>query len=197
VSGARVFRDLDMTEASILPATFYDRPVEQVARDLLGALLVSGTGEARTSGVIVETEAYGGPDDLASHAAFRKTGVVEYMYGPAGTIYVYLAYGMYPCLNIVTGPAGEPSAVLIRAVSIRSPNRDDRSASGPGRLGRFLGIDVSWNGASITRPDFCIARSDDPPVRIETGPRVGVKRGDGRNWRFLMPDHPAVSRARR
>lgn len=180
----------------ILNASFYDGPVEQVARDLLGARL-HATGETGAIvGEIVEVEAYGGPEDLASHSAFRRTGLVQYMYGPPGTIYVYKAYGMYPCFNVVTGPDGQASAVLIRALSIIRPESDDRSASGPGRLGRYIGLDTDRNGHRLTVPPFWITRPEAIAGEIASGPRVGVKRGDHRHWRFAIAGHPAVSRPR-
>jgi DNA-3-methyladenine glycosylase len=181
---------------SPLPVSFYDRPVEQVARDLLGSRLCVDHGEIWLEAVIVETEAYGGPEDLASHAAFRRTGLVRYMHGPPGTFYIYAAYGMYPCLNLVTGPHGDPSAVLIRAASITEPEPDDRTASGPGRLGRAIGLSVDHNGLLATDPPFWISGSSAPPGQIASGPRVGVKRGDHRHWRFAIVGHPAVSRPR-
>lgn len=179
-----------------MPASFYDRQVEQVARDLLGAVLRAQTGQQTLIGRIVETEAYGGPEDLASHAAFRKTGLVRYMHGPPGSIYVYTAYGMYPCLNLVTGPDGEPSAVLIRAVSLIEPELDDRTASGPGRLGRAMGLSVDHNGTMATGSPISIIQGELPVPEIAAGPRVGVKRGDNRHWRFAIPGHAAVSRPR-
>jgi DNA-3-methyladenine glycosylase len=181
---------------SALPASFYDRPVEQVARDLLGASLHAQAGDRAVVGQIVETEAYGGPDDLASHAAFRKSGLVRFMFGPPGSLYVYTAYGMYPCLNLVTGPDGEASAVLIRAISLVKPEPDDRTASGPGRLGRAIGLSVDHNGLPATGQPLSICQGESTVVEIVSGPRVGVKRGDHRHWRFAIPGHPAVSRPR-
>ncbi len=111
-----------MTAASrILPRDFYARPVHDVARDLLGALLVRilprrGGRMTRLAGRIVEVEAYDGPDDLASHASKGRTRRTEVMFGEAGHAYVYLVYGMHHCLNVVTGPVGYPAAVLIRAL---------------------------------------------------------------------------------
>ena len=184
-----------MIQAPLQPS-FYDRPAEQVARDLLGARLHAESESGLITGQIVETEAYGRPEDLASHAAFRKSGLVRYMSGPPGSIYVYTAYGMYPCLNLVAGPDGEPSAVLIRAVSLTCPEHDDRSASGPGRLGRAIGLSVEQNGALATGPPLWITPAGSDVGEIATGPRVGVRRGDHRHWRFAIAGHPAVSRPR-
>jgi DNA-3-methyladenine glycosylase len=182
--------------ARSLPTDFYDRPVETVARELLGAWLVSRSGEELVAGIIVETEAYGGEDDLASHAAFRRNGVVRWMYGPPGTLYVYKAYGMYPCLNVVTGPEGTPSAVLVRAISLVHPSTDQQSASGPGRLGRLIGLDLSHNGHPLDRPPIWVQPGDDQPGELVAARRVGVNRGDHRHWRFAWRGHPAVSRPR-
>src|SRR5690606_27538077 len=139
--------------ARALGASFYERPVVDVARDLLGCLLVSQHDGITTAGLIVETEAYAGPDDPASHAAFRRNGTVTAMWGPPGRAYVYLAYGVYPCFNVVTGPEGEAAAVLIRAIApvagiehmaVRRGGADGpRLASGPGRLAVALGITLA------------------------------------------------------
>jgi DNA-3-methyladenine glycosylase len=178
----------------VLPESFYVRPVEQVAHDLLGACLNAETLEGQVRGIIVETEAYGGPDDLASHAAFRKSGYVKHMWGPPGTVYVYKAYGMYPCLNIVTGTDGEAAAVLVRAISVLEPEPDNKIASGPGRLGRVIGLSTRHNGLMIYERPYWITPAKQAPSEVAIGPRVGVKRGDHRHWRFAIPDHPAVSR---
>lgn len=191
-------RGLGLTQMrTALPTGFYNRPVEQVARGLLGACLHACIDGNHLIGMIVETEAYGGSDDLASHASFRRSGVVHAMWGPPGTLYVYKAFGMYPCFNIVTGPEGEPAAVLVRAISIQHPESDDRSASGPGRLGRYIGLDLGHNGHDLTQPPFWIAPGREPSAEVRTAQRVGVKRGDGRDWRFAISGHPAVSRPRR
>lgn len=179
--------------SDLLPTTFYEGPAEQVARDLLGAHLHACVEGQEIIGMIVETEAYGGAEDLASHASFRKNGVVQAMWGPPGTLYVYRAFGMYPCFNVVTGPKGEPSAVLIRAMSIQSPDPDDRAASGPGRLGRRLGLSTEHNGHHLSAPPFWIGPGHTPLADVRAGARVGVKRGDGRLWRFALAGHPAVS----
>jgi DNA-3-methyladenine glycosylase len=188
--------ETDFERRSCLPPEFYDRPVEIVARDLLGSGLVAINGGETIAGVIVETEAYGDEGDHASHAAFRRTGLVQAMWGPPGTLYVYKAYGMYPCFNVVTGPEGIPSAVLIRAMRILQPQRDDRAASGPGRLGRSIGLDIRHNGHHLTRPPFLINVGTLDSFDVTTGTRVGVKRGDQRPWRFAIAGHPAVSRPR-
>jgi DNA-3-methyladenine glycosylase len=188
------------SSTAALPRAFYDRNVEQVARDLLGTTLVARHGNVHVRGTIVETEAYGGADDPASHASFRKNGVVTAMWGSPGTLYVYAAFGVYPCFNVVTGEDGVPSAVLIRALSLWHPEIDNRVARGPGRLGRTIGLEIKHNTHPLDRSPYWIEPS---PVHfdlfvndVETGTRVGVNRDDGRPWRFWIPEHPAVSRSR-
>ncbi|WP_273031968.1 DNA-3-methyladenine glycosylase [Sphaerobacter thermophilus] len=189
--------------ARALGASFYERPVVDVARDLLGCLLVSQHDGITTAGLIVETEAYAGPDDPASHAAFRRNGTVTAMWGPPGRAYVYLAYGVYPCFNVVTGPEGEAAAVLIRAIApvagiehmaVRRGGADGpRLASGPGRLAVALGITLADNGRALDGPPLWI-QPGAPPDCIAAGPRIGVRRGDQRPWRFGIAGHPLLSR---
>jgi DNA-3-methyladenine glycosylase len=179
-----------------LPVDFFERPVEQVARDLLGACLHAQTDSGILIGRIVETEAYGGPEDPASHAAFRKSGYVRYMWGPPRSLYVYKAYGVYPCFNVVTGEEGNASAVLLRALEILTPEHDVKSASGPGRLGRTIDLDTSHNGHLLIEPPFWFSEPTEPADEIATAVRVGVKRGEPLQWRFAIPGHPAVSRPR-
>lgn len=186
-----------------LPVDFYLAPVEEVARALLGCLLISDRSDGCAAGVIVETEAYGGFDDPASHASFRRNGVVRAMWGPPGTAYVYRAYGVYPCFNVVTGPLGEPSAVLIRAIEpvagldlIRSrlpTTAADRIGAGPGKLSLALGVTLADNGRPLDRSPLLIAPGA-PVDAIVSGPRIGVRRGTDRPWRFGVAGHRALSR---
>jgi DNA-3-methyladenine glycosylase len=182
-----------------LPAAFYDRPVTSVARDLIGATLVSEQAGTLVAGRIVETEAYGDERDPASHASFRKNGLVRAMWGAPGTLYVYTAYGLYPCFNAVTGPKGEAGAVLIRALEILHPEFDcgQRSgvASGPGRVGRAIALTVSANGASLRQRPIWV-QGGEFTCEIVTAPRVGVRRGTEVHWRFAVLGHHAVSRPR-
>jgi DNA-3-methyladenine glycosylase len=187
-----------------LPRRFYLRPARAVARDLLGCVLVARRGPTITAGRIVETEAYLGPEDAASHAAFRP-GSRALFYGEGGYAYVYLNYGMHCCLNAVAGRAGHPGCVLIRAlepvVGLRAMARrrgvakdSPRLASGPGNLTRALRVGVRDNGADLTAGRLTI----EPPVeprdfRIASGPRVGITRAVGRRLRFWIADNPCVS----
>ena len=128
-----------------IPRSFYQQPTLDVARQLLGKYLAREHGDGTTIGRIVETEAYIGPQDLACHASKGRTRRTEVMFGPAGVAYVYLIYGMYHCLNVVTEREEFPSAVLIRAIEI-----DGELIDGPGRLCRALQIDRSLNLADLT-----------------------------------------------
>jgi DNA-3-methyladenine glycosylase len=173
----------------VLGREFYARDGRVVARELLGKVLVAPRGRAR----IVETEAYHGPHDGASHARRGPTPRAKIMFGPPGVAYVYLIYGMYSCLNAVCGEDGFPSAVLIRAVDLAG-----REGAGPGKLCRALGIDRRLNGVALTR-GAPIAIEDDGHVvkRIRRGPRIGVAYAGAwadKPWRFWIDQHPAVSR---
>jgi DNA-3-methyladenine glycosylase len=179
-----------------LPRTFYARDALSVARDLLGMQLVIRQATGLKVGRIVETEAYQGPDDLAAHSAGgRRTARTEIMYGRAGHAYVYLIYGVWNCLNVVAGTPGVPHAVLLRALEpvtgITAPSW------GPGLLCRALGIDRSFNGRDLRGRELWIqAPKTAPPLRIGTGPRIGVDYAGEwarRPWRFFDRDSPFVS----
>ncbi len=176
-----------------------------MARDLLGCLLVSCRGRTATAGRIVETEAYLGPEDAASHAAFRP-GSHALLYGEGGHAYVFIAYGVHACFNAVANPAGRPGCVLVRALEpvlgLRAmarrrsvPPQSSRLASGPGNVCRALGITVADNGADLTRGRLVIA----PPDRaggftVRRGRRVGITRSPERPLRFWIADNRHVSR---
>jgi DNA-3-methyladenine glycosylase len=172
---------------------------------LLGCVLVARHGSTITAGRIVETEAYLGPEDAASHAAFRPGSHVLF-YGDGGIAYVYLNYGIHSCLNTIAGEPGRPGCVLIRALeplvglgvmARRRGVRIDstRLASGPGNLTRALGITVRDNGADLTRGRFTIEPPDRPrDFRIAVGPRIGIARAAHRLLRFWIADSRFVSR---
>ena len=161
----------------ILPSDFYNRPVLEVARNLLGMRLVHTLDNTRTAGIIIETEAYDGENDLACHAHVGKTRRNETMFGPAGHAYVYFTYGMHWLLNCVTGQEGYPAAVLIRSIfptenidviaSRRSPAKENDWCNGPAKLTRAFAIDKQLNGA-----DLCSRRS---PIFIELADSVPEK----------------------
>jgi DNA-3-methyladenine glycosylase len=188
-----------------LPRAFYLRPTRAVARDLLGCILVSRRGRALTTGRIVETEAYLGPEDGASHAAFRP-GSHRLFYGEGGVAYVFLNYGTHYCLNAIAGPAGTPGCVLIRALEpltgLRAMARRRgeavaarRLASGPGNLTRALGVSLRDNGADLTHGPLSIEPAPEPRrFRIATGPRIGITRSADLPLRFWIDGHPSVSR---
>ena len=192
--------------AGALPASFYARPTPLVARRLLGQVLVSAVGGRRTAGRIVETEAYLGADDPASHAyGARRTRRNASMFEPPGTAYVYFTYGMHWCLNAVTEREGVPAAVLIRALEplegLPTMRRRRRSASdrelcsGPAKLCQALGVTGREDGVSLTRGRLRIVRqrSRQRDAIIVT-PRIGVTRAADWPLRFLIEGSPWVSR---
>ncbi len=192
-----------------LPRAVYERDTVQVAQELLGCYLVRVYQGELLVGRIVETEAYVGLDDKASHASVGKTQRNAVMFGPAGHAYVYVIYGMHHCLNVVTEAEGYPAAVLIRALEpvrgveimrrLRGGRPDGELTNGPGKLCQALAIDRRLNGHDLcTGETLWIAPGDPiPPARISSGPRVGV-RGDERAvtipWRFAITGNPYVSR---
>jgi DNA-3-methyladenine glycosylase len=189
----------------ILPRGFYARPTIEVARALLGKILVHG----ETSGKIVETEAYlGGGEDLAAHSARGITNRTRVIFGPPGHAYVYFIYGMYECLNLVTEPDGQPGAVLIRAlepvagIDIMQRRRPAAHtlrdlASGPGRLTLAMGITRAQNGVDVTRGSLTVRtpRQDDP-FEIEVTPRIGIRQCADWPLRFVVKGNPFVTAMR-
>jgi DNA-3-methyladenine glycosylase len=199
------------TAVSALPADFYARDTEVVARELLGAVLVSSIGGARVAGRIVETEAYIGPHDPASHGAERigRTRRNESMFGAPGIAYVYRIYGVHWCLNVVTHEEHFPAAVLIRAVEplagvdvmrrrrFRSQlSLTDRDlASGPGKLAAAFAIDGALDGHALDRAPLWIEAGSRIDVReIVSGPRIGITRAADWPLRFCLRDSPWLSR---
>jgi DNA-3-methyladenine glycosylase len=180
-----------------LSRRFFTRPSHVVARALLGKVLVRG----RRAGLVVETEAYLGPDDKASHARFGLTSRNAVMFGPGGVSYVYLIYGMYDMFNVVAGRDGEPQAVLVRAVSLAG-GTGPRAAAGPGKLCRVFGITrARHNGIDLTASDELYMGPGQRVAaeRVACGPRIGVDYAG--EWapaalRFWIDGHPAVSRQR-
>jgi DNA-3-methyladenine glycosylase len=191
--------------SAAVSANFYARPTEEVARGLLGHILVSDVGGRRrqTAGRIVEVEAYVGPHDPACHAyGHRRTGRTEPLYGAPGTAYVYFTYGMHWCLNAVTEPPGFPAAVLIRALepivgvaTMRARRRKEPLCSGPARLCEALGVTGALNGVSLQRGVLRIVAGKKPkPGDIATGPRIGITQATDWPLRFYLKDSPWVSR---
>src|SRR6185295_3940781 len=138
-----------------LPRKFYDRDTIEVAHDLLGMHLVHVVGGVERVGRIVEVEAYLGPHDLAAHSARGRTARTQVMFGPPGHAYVYLIYGIYNCVNVVTQAEGTASAVLLRALE-PVKNVEGRT-QGPGLLCKAMGIDRSLNGHDLLSTSFYVA----------------------------------------
>jgi DNA-3-methyladenine glycosylase len=207
-----------------LPASFYRRDTEIVARELLGCRLARRLPDGSTRSVIlVETEAYLGVDDRAAHTwNGRRTARVEPMWREGGHAYVYFVYGMHFCLNVVTGRAGVPEAVLLRAGvpeelwgdgdwrGIRSSSRRPQSgrriaeissslflASGPAKLCACLGVTTALSGGSLSGPELLLSRGPRARFDVLAGPRVGVGyAGEAAAWplRFAVADCPAVTK---
>ncbi len=178
-------------------------PVLEVAPRLLGARLSAGGVVVR----LTEVEAYAGESDPGSHAYRGRTRRTAVMFGPAGHAYVYFTYGMHWCVNVVTGPDGVASAVLLRAGEVvdglgvareRRPGVRDRDlCRGPARLTRTLGLDGGHDGTDLldpTSPVRLLPGSAVEPARVRTGPRVGVAgAGAPTPWRFWVDGEPTVS----
>jgi DNA-3-methyladenine glycosylase len=155
-----------------LAQSFFQRPADEVAQALIGKILVRRLDGKLLRARIIETEAYLGPDDLASHASKGLTRRTEVLFGPAGRAYVYLIYGMYEMLNVVAGAAGQGQAVLFRAADPLDDWKAD--LSGPGRLTRALQITRLQNGLDLTRTQIYFL--DDPEYQpaVRTAKRVGI-----------------------
>lgn len=197
----------------ILQRSFYERNILVVARELLGKILVHETAEGVTSGRIVETEAYLGPEDRAAHSyGGRRTPRNDVMFGEKGHAYVYLIYGMYHCVNVMAGDVpGKPEAVLIRALEpvegceLMAKRRGypkggtQTLTNGPGRLCMALGITKAQYGADLTVSPFYIAGTERVSSQdIVAVPRVGIDYAGewkDRPWRFYIRGNSYVSRA--
>lgn len=185
----------------ILKRAFYQRPTTEVARDLLGKVLVHGP----TAGIIVETEAYLGGDDLASHSARGITDRTRVIFGPPGHAYVYFIYGMYECLNIVAEPEGQAGCVLIRALEpidgiemMRQRRPSARKledlTSGPGKLTLALAITRAQYGVDMTRGSLVVRQPYEiRKLDIAVTPRIGIRQCADWPLRFLIRGNPFVS----
>lgn len=188
----------------MLPQSFYNHSTLKVAQDLLGCFLVRKIGDKTIKAKIVETEAYVGPKDLASHASRGKTERNGVMFGKPGTIYVYFTYGMHYMLNIVTERESYPAAVLIRAVEPILNSKFlilNSKTNGPARLTKTLRIDKSFNGLPIyaKKHRLWVERRDEnlKPRQIIKTTRIGVDyAGEYKNklWRFYIKDSKFVSK---
>ncbi|MGW2828888.1 DNA-3-methyladenine glycosylase [Streptomyces sp. NPDC001286] len=197
------------TDRTPLPREFFDRPVLEVAPDLLGRILVRTTPDGPIAVRLTEVEAYDGPNDPGSHAYRGRTARNDVMFGPPGHVYVYFTYGMWFCMNLVCGPEGRASAVLLRAGEVvegaeharkrrLSARNDKELAKGPARLATALGVDRALDGtdacASGETPLRMLTGSAVASDQVRNGPRTGVA-GDGgvHPWRFWVADDPTVS----
>lgn len=182
-------------------------PTPEAARRLLGWLVVTELPEGRTVGRIVETEAYLGPDDPASHAASRRNGRVTAMWGDVGIAYVYRSYGLHAMLNVVAKPPGAVGAVLIRAlepvagleVMQRRRGQDDPRAlcSGPGKLCRAMGVSLADHGRDLLTDGRLWLATGSPPATVHHGCRIGISRATDWPLRYWDADSPFVSAHRR
>jgi len=189
------------TASRVLTRAFYNRDAVVVARELLGKILVHG----RVAGMIVETEAYLGGDDLAAHSARGITNRTRVIFGPPGHAYVYFIYGMHECLNLVAEPEGSPGCVLIRAaeplVGIDLMKRRrvkarsiEKLASGPGNLTRAFAISRAQNGADVTSGPLVVRRwRREPAFEIQVTPRIGIRHCADWPLRFVVAGNRAVS----
>ncbi|WP_328539530.1 DNA-3-methyladenine glycosylase [Streptomyces sp. NBC_00344] len=192
-----------------LPRDFFERSVLEVAPDLLGRVLVRRTPDGPMELRLTEVEAYAGEVDPGSHAYRGRTARNEVMFGPPGHVYVYFTYGMWHCANLVCGPEGMASGVLLRAGEVRvgaelarkrriSARHDKELAKGPARLATGLDIDRRLNGADVCAPGDApmsvFAGTPPHPDQVRSGPRTGVGgAGAHQPWRFWIDGDPTVS----
>ena len=205
--------NLDFSETSVsaqdlspIPREFYLRPTAEVARALLGCLLVHRVGGETLLGRLVEVEGYLAEGDPGCHAARGKTERNAPMFGSPGTIYVYLIYGMHLCMNLVTQPEGTPEAVLLRAaeplrgIEAMRERRGRRAlkdlCSGPAKLCKAFGVTLEHNGEDVTEGGLFVAPAPEPPEKVAVTTRIGLGEGSGEDLmlRYLVPDSPWLSR---
>lgn len=200
---------IERPDGTPLPRHFFDRPVLEVAPDLLGRTLVRRTAEGTIELRLTEVEAYAGDIDPGSHAFRGRTARNDVMFGPPGHAYVYFTYGMWHCLNLVCGPVGRASGVLLRAGEILSgaeqvrkrrlsARNDKELAKGPARLATGLAVDRALNGTDVCSghdaPLSILTGTPPPSDLVRNGPRTGVG-GDGapHPWRYWIDGDPTVS----
>ncbi|MEZ5287363.1 MAG: DNA-3-methyladenine glycosylase [Vicinamibacterales bacterium] len=196
----------------ILPRSFYARPTLDVARDLIGKLLIHRTHDGLAAGAIVEVEAYIGEDDPACHAAPGPTTRNAPLYGPPGRAYVYFNYGLHHLVNAVTESQGCPAAVLIRALApvdglaLMQRRRagvrwragkpavaDAHLCRGPANVTVALGIGAAQNTLPLYRRPLTIEDAGLPDGPVTWGARIGISQGVERPWRCWLTGHPSVS----
>lgn len=189
-----------------LTRDFFDRPVLEVAPDLLGRVVVHEHPQGRVAVRLSEVEAYDGPNDPGSHAYRGRSARNATMFGPPGHVYVYFTYGMHHCMNLVCGPPGWPTGVLLRGGRVvegvelararRPTAKNDRDlARGPARLVEALGLGRGDDGADVCADGPLLIRPGEPPAgdAVRSGPRVGLRQAATFPWRFWIEDDPTVS----
>ena len=190
--------------AATLPVRFFARPADEVGRELLGAVMVSTIGGVATAGRIVETEAYLGHDDPAAHGYLsRKNNRNAAIFGPPGSWYVYLSYGMHWCANLVCAREGEAAAVLVRALEPlegldamrerRGVAADRQLCSGPGKLCQALGMTRDLDGVMMAGSGVTVVRGS-PPESMTATPRIGITKAADWPLRFVATGSPWLSR---
>lgn len=197
----------ELLAATRLPArSFYARPTVEVARSLLGTVLLHRTDEGLMAGVIVEVEAYLGQDDPAAHSSAGRTARTRVIFGDPGHAYVYKIYGLHHCLNVVAEPGGTPGCVLVRALepvcgidAMRSrrvaARRADQIASGPAKLTQAMGIGIESYGADLLGEPLSIRLPHkEPEVKVRTTKRIGIRKAQELDLRFFIADNEHVSR---
>ncbi len=188
----------------MISQSFFDKPVERLAKDLLGCELAHKSSEGTTAGLIVETEAYHQTDE-ASHSFRGRTARTAVMFGPAGHAYIYFTYGRHWCFNITAEECGVGAAVLIRALEptkglglmMKRRGKDDISelCSGPSKLVQSMGITKADYGKPIFTGSFRLKlRNEVANLSIRSGPRIGISKAKDKPWRFWIQDNGFVSR---
>ncbi len=177
----------------ILQRDFYNREADEVAKDLLGKYLVHKIGNTERIGMIVETEAYMGPEDLAAHSSKGITPRTKYLYETVGHAYVYLIYGLHYLFNVTTGRPG--GAVLLRALE---PIKNiEKKTNGPALLTKAIGIDKSHNGLDVTEGNLFLTEGENKPFNIIKSKRIGVDYAEEwkeKLYRFYIEGNKFVSK---
>lgn len=189
---------------SMLDKNFYEKTAIELARELLGKMLIHEAYSGTAGGIIVETEAYCGIDDPASHAANGPTPRSKIMFGPSGISYVYFSYGMHNLFNIVSDKFGIAGAVLVRAIEpkigielMKKRRKTDsvlNLCSGPGKLTTALSITLKENGLNLRQKPLCVTEGNlVPKYEICSSPRIGISKATEHPWRFFIKGSPFVS----
>ena len=191
---------------ALLPESFYQQSTVSIAQQLLGTYLVHDSADGKTIGKIIETEAYLGSSDPASHAFRGKTARNAVMFGPPGRVYIYFIYGMYYHMNVTAAPEGIGEAVLLRALEpvegiplMQARRKTDKLlnlCSGPAKLVLAMGVTPALNGHDLRQRPLVIVRdSQQEAVQIQTTRRIGLKKATDSLLRFCVAGSPFVSRS--